>query len=107
MRKQKIHGPFPSYADNPAWEVEACVIGERTYAILPDATPTLTASAGMVAQGDTGPIPRPGVYQTYPYGIPSCGDSRAVARAKTDGRAVWVRELTEQEIASIRSTGSI
>lgn len=57
---ETVMGPFPEYADGPAWEAIGALVAPDLVAISGGRT---TASLGMLAQGDAGPAPKPGVYR--------------------------------------------
>lgn len=72
-------GPFPTYANAPAWEGEGCELPDGTLCLIQG---EITASLGMIAQGHAGQLPpRAGVYRQQP-----------------DRTCRFVRQATEAEV---------
>lgn len=51
------HGPWPAYAENPAWDVVGVNVADG---LIAGFVVTIGASPGMLAQGDAGPSPAAG-----------------------------------------------
>lgn len=54
-----VCGPFPSYANEPAWSAWGAKLTDGTVAVVGG---KVTASLGMIAQGDAGSCPKAGIW---------------------------------------------
>lgn len=92
MTKIKIRGPWPEYAENPAWEATGVQLPNGDVVVT---EATITVSPGMAAQGDGGPHPKPGIYRSGVQGAPGS----LLYNATQNKGWKWVRPATPEEQA--------